>query len=201
RHATHFQELLQSAQSHWDTTSRQQWLAIYGETIEDVRAALDWAFSSRGDLQTGASLTAAALPFGAMFSLTEFKRWAQLAQSAIAQLQPRQTLVELRVEVALYTLYYLTGDSKSLIHQSADWARELAREIGLPRSKIGPLHMLAFEQLDRADYPTALSSARELTLEARATDDPLAMLIADRVGAQVHHYAGDHEQSRKLAER
>src|SRR5262249_2591395 len=78
RHATHFQELLQSAQSHWDTTSRQQWLAIYGETIEDVRAALDWAFSSRGDLQTGASLTAAALPFGAMFSLTEFKRWAQL---------------------------------------------------------------------------------------------------------------------------
>src|SRR5262249_1790011 len=116
-------------------------------------------------------------------------------------LQPRQTLMELRVEVALYTLYYLTGDSKSITQQSGDRARELAREISLPRYKIEPLHMLAIQQLDMTDYAAALSSACELTQEARATDDPLAMLIADRVGAQVHHWAGDHERSRKLAER
>jgi putative intracellular protease/amidase len=55
---------LQSAQSHWDSTSRQQWLATYGDTIEDVRAALDWAFSSKGDLQTGASLFCLRGPCG-----------------------------------------------------------------------------------------------------------------------------------------
>jgi tetratricopeptide (TPR) repeat protein len=52
-----------------------------------------------------------------------------------------------------------------------------------------------------ADYPAALTSLGELVQEARATDDPLAMLIADRVGAQAHHWAGDHERSRRLAER
>src|SRR5262249_13137067 len=152
-------------------------------------------FSSKGDLRTGASLTAAALPFGAMFSLTEFKRWAQLAQSAIAQLQPRQTLIELRVEVALHTLYYLTGDSKSVIEQSGLRARALAREIGLPRYMIEPLHMLILEQLERADFTAALSSVCEMAQQARATDDPLALLIADKFAAQVHHWAGKHEQA------
>jgi predicted ATPase/DNA-binding winged helix-turn-helix (wHTH) protein len=201
RHAVHFQELLQSAESHWDTTSRQQWLATYGEALEDVRAALDWAFSSKGDLQTGASLTAAALPFGAMFSLTEFKRWAQLAQSAIGRLQPRQMLIEMRIEVALHALYYLTGDTKELIQEAGERARALAREIGLPRYKIEPLHMLILEQIEQADYPAALNTLREMEQEARATDDPLALLITDKMGAQVHHWSGRHEQSRKLAER
>ncbi len=201
RHAVHFQELLQSAQLDWDVTSCQEWLAMYGETIDDVRAALDWAFSSKGDPQIGAALTAAALPFGAMFSLTEFKRWAQLAQSALGRLQPRQALIELRVEVALYTLHYLTGEPRSVIAQSGERARALAGELSLPRYKLAPLYMLAIEQLDMADYTAALGSVCELTREARATDDPLAMLIADRVGAQVHHYGGNHEQSRKLAER
>lgn len=201
RHAIHFQELLQSSQADWDTTSRQQWLETYGEAIEDVRAALDWAFSSSGDLQIGVFLTAAAVPFGALISLTEFKRWAQLAKSALAQLEPRQTVIELRVEIALHTFGYLTGDPSSVIQASLDRARELAKEIGLPRYKMEPLQMQAIGQLDMADYAAALSFHSEMSQEARATDDPLAMLIADRVGAQVHHYAGYHEQARKFAER
>ena len=205
RHAMHFQELLQSAHSDWEITSHQQWLATYGETIEDVRAALEWAFSNKGDLQIGAYLTAAALPFGASFaasvSLIEFKRWAQLAKNAIAQMQPRELLIELRVEVALFTLHYLIGDSKSLLVQSSNRARELAQEIGLPRYNIEPLQKCAIVQVDMADYSAALNTAHALAQEARATDDPLAMLVADRVRAQVYHYAGDHDEARKLAER
>ena len=205
RHAAHFQELLQSAHSDWEITSHQQWLGTYGETIDDVRVALEWAFSCKGDLRIGAALTAAALPFGASFaasvSLAEFKRWAQLALEAIAQLEPRQKLIELRVEVALYTLNYLIGDTKILAAHSSNRARDLAMEIGLARYKIEPLQKCAIEQVDMADYSAAVNTTNELVQEARATDDPMAMLVADRVRAQVYHYAGNHDEARKVAER
>ena len=39
-----------------------QWMVHYGRLIEDVRAALDWAFSPSGDAAIGVGLTMAAIP-------------------------------------------------------------------------------------------------------------------------------------------
>ncbi|MEA3182736.1 MAG: hypothetical protein QOI59_6259 [Gammaproteobacteria bacterium] len=47
-----------------------QWMAHYGRLIEDVRAALDWAFSPSGDAAIGVGLTMAVIPL-----------WLPLSQS------------------------------------------------------------------------------------------------------------------------
>ncbi len=59
---------------------RQQWLEIYARMIDDVRAALDWAFSATGDVGIGVALTAVALPLGFQLSLIdELRGWVERA--------------------------------------------------------------------------------------------------------------------------
>ena len=50
---------------------RVSWLADYAQEIDNLRAALDWAFSPGGEASTGAALTAAALPLWIRLSLLE----------------------------------------------------------------------------------------------------------------------------------
>ena len=44
------------------------WIANYGRLIDDVRAALDWAFSPTGDPSIGVGLTVAAIPLWVLSS-------------------------------------------------------------------------------------------------------------------------------------
>ena len=45
------------------------WLAIYSRHIDNVRTALDWAFSPDGDPQIGVALTVAVVPLWVQLSL------------------------------------------------------------------------------------------------------------------------------------
>ncbi len=45
RHAEYYRDLFESAETEWDTRPTAEWLADYGRQIDDLRAALDWAFS------------------------------------------------------------------------------------------------------------------------------------------------------------
>lgn len=44
----------------WQTTPDTEWLAIHGPELDNVRAALDWAFGPAGDAQLGQALAGAA---------------------------------------------------------------------------------------------------------------------------------------------
>jgi predicted ATPase len=47
------------------------WLAACGRQIDNVRTALDRAFSTGGDAVTGVAFTAAAIPLGFQLSLSD----------------------------------------------------------------------------------------------------------------------------------
>ncbi len=64
RHAEYHCRVLRQAADDWEMLERQQWLEIYARMIDDVRAALDWAFSPTGDVAIGVALSAVALPLG-----------------------------------------------------------------------------------------------------------------------------------------
>src|SRR5262249_12303767 len=61
RHAQHYQAVFERAEAEWDRPTLE-WLAVYGRHIDNVRAALDWAFSPRGVGPTGIALRASAMP-------------------------------------------------------------------------------------------------------------------------------------------
>jgi predicted ATPase len=61
-HAEYLQHLFEDAEVQLDRQVATHWIANYGRLIDDVRAALDWAFSPTGDPSIGVGLTVAAIP-------------------------------------------------------------------------------------------------------------------------------------------
>lgn len=61
-HAEYLQCVFEYAEVELERGEPGQWMAHYGHLIEDVRMALDWAFSPSGDAAIGVGLTMAAIP-------------------------------------------------------------------------------------------------------------------------------------------
>ncbi len=62
RHAEYCRRLLQRAAVDSVTRPAAEWLAAYGPDVDNVRGALDWAFSPSGDPSVGVALTIASVP-------------------------------------------------------------------------------------------------------------------------------------------
>ena len=59
-----------------DKTSADDWPAAYAPDIDNIRAALTWAFALKGDASIGVALAAASAPVWLEMSLlTECHRW------------------------------------------------------------------------------------------------------------------------------
>ncbi len=102
RHAEYLCRLLVRAEADWETMERRQWLAVYGRVIDDVRAALDWAFSPDGDAAIGVALTAWSLPLGYQLSLIdELRVWVERALLHAGLISPAQPLLEMRLNIAM----------------------------------------------------------------------------------------------------
>ena len=204
RHAAHYGRRLEASWVAWDTMTRAEWLLEYGHTIGDVRSALEWAYSSNGDIALGASLTAAALPFGFQLSLIdEFKRRAQIALVALEGLDeqtPKTTLSSIRLNVALANIQLNTASDLGAIDTILSKAVALSNSLGVSKSKIEPLISLAILKIETGDYEASLAVTDLLTHIATTTGDPLAELITNRLRSQVCHWAGLHGTSRSLAE-
>ena len=61
--------LFAGAEAEAETRPIYEWLAEYGPRIDNVRTALDWAFSPGGDATLGVALTVAAIPLWVQLSL------------------------------------------------------------------------------------------------------------------------------------
>jgi predicted ATPase len=62
RHAEYYRDLYERAEAEWERRPTAEWLADYAWRIDNLRAALDWAFSPDGDISIGVALTTAAVP-------------------------------------------------------------------------------------------------------------------------------------------
>lgn len=60
--AIRIRDKLQIAEREWSSQSSREWLRKYRRHIDDVRAAIGWAFDPAGDAELGVELVVAALP-------------------------------------------------------------------------------------------------------------------------------------------
>ena len=202
RHADYCRDLLARAEADWERMTRPQWLAGYGAAIDDIRAALDWAFSADGDAGLGVALAAAALPLGFQLSLIdEFQMRARHALERLAALSPPQPFVEMRLRAAYGRVVQNTAGPVPGGGGAFARALELAEQLGLPKYQVEPLSGLAIFETGRGATAAGLAAAERLAAFAHSIADPVAMLVSDRTSAQVRHYAGDHATARLLAER
>jgi predicted ATPase/DNA-binding winged helix-turn-helix (wHTH) protein len=71
RHAELHRALFCRAEAELEHRPPEEWLADCGRCVEDVRAALNWAFSGDGDADLGAALAAVSVPFWIHLSLVD----------------------------------------------------------------------------------------------------------------------------------
>ena len=77
RHAQHVHGLFASAEADCERLTKSEWLALYGEQLDNARAALEWCFAEDGDEPLGVALAVAAVPLWVQLSLmSECRDWA-----------------------------------------------------------------------------------------------------------------------------
>ena len=84
-HAAHYLELLENAALEWEVKPATEWLDKHRHLTDNVRSALDWAFSTSGDAELGIALTVAAEPLWYQLSLmSEYGERVEHALSSAA---------------------------------------------------------------------------------------------------------------------
>jgi predicted ATPase/DNA-binding winged helix-turn-helix (wHTH) protein len=201
RHAEHYCGVLELASREWDSMSRVQWLATYGTNLPDLRAALQWSFGPEGDAFIGARLFVASLPFGVQLSPEDFEKRASLALDVLQRSAVPDVVAQLRVRTARAVLLLQSGAREEGLRQEIEQMVALALQLGVPKLMTEALSGHAVIALEAADYIAAVQRFEIFQDIAKQADDVYAVLVADRLGAQVFHWAGDQARARARAER
>ena len=201
KHAEFYRDLCGHAQAEWQTRPVAEWQADYGTQIDNVRAALDWAFSPRGDASIGVALTAAAVPLWCQLSmLDECRRRVEQALSHVAPGSDRDARCEMQLEAALgLALFHTKGSTRET---GAAWTRALAIADRLRNAeyRLRALWGLWSYRMNSGEFRAALAFAQKFHRLAAKQPDPADRLIADRMIGTVLRYRGDLSSARRRIE-
>jgi predicted ATPase len=201
RHALYFRELLERAEAEADTRPAAEWQAQYGPSIDDVRAALAWAFSSSGDASLAVALTVAAIPLWFQCSLIDECR--ERVDRALSRDVPDSSR-DLRAEMRLLAARSESLESTiGLVPETfASWTRtnQLAASLDNAEYQLRALWKLVEIRVNLGELAQALALGRQLGELAARRGDASDLLAAKRAVGHVLHLMGDHSQARQHLE-
>src|SRR5437899_3034503 len=139
RHAEYYRDLFQRAEAEFETRPTAEWLAAYRPHIDDVRLALDWAFSPSGDVGVGAALTAAAVPLWTHLSLlSECRARVEQAIASLGSQVPSDPSRDMRLYLALgHAILHTRASGAPDMNAAFTKALELAESVDDTRYRLG----------------------------------------------------------------
>lgn len=201
-HASHFRDALLQSLPQRDVLPIAEWLQRYGRMMNDVRAGKDWAFSPDGDALLGVQLTVAAADLVYELGLIdEFRGWVDIAMDAVDTLEPAQPGLELRLCSARSFLGAQTRGRQFAHGAHVKRTLALAAQLDSTAQRIEAMFALCAKAFGAGDYREVGEVARSIRRYAPGPDEPAAVLLSDRFLALSHHYLGQHEVAKPLAER
>jgi predicted ATPase len=201
RHAEYHLDLFAGAEAEAETRPADEWLAEYGPRIDNLRAALDWAFSPAGDASIGVALTAAAIPLWMHLSLMEESRSrAERALAAIATGPGRDARREMQFHAAVAASLIFTSPAVSEISTVATRALEIAESLGDAEYQLRALWGLWAFRFNSGQHCLALTLARKFLTVAAKRADPIDRLVGERMIGVSQHYLGESLSARRHLE-
>jgi predicted ATPase/DNA-binding winged helix-turn-helix (wHTH) protein len=202
RHAEYCRDLFEQAEVELQTRPAAEWLAAYGRRIDNLRAALDWAFSPGADASIGVALTAAAVPLWVHLSLMEECR--SRVEQALSALTPESgpdPRCEMKLHAALGASQVHTG-AVTVPAIEAAWRRalEVAESLDDAEYQLRSLLGLWFFQTVGSRHRAALALAQSFCALAAKRSDPNDRLIGERMIGVSQYYLGDHSSARRRLE-
>jgi len=202
RHAEYYCDLFERAEAESDTRLTAEWLADYGRKIDNLRVALDWAFSPIGDPSIGAALTAAAVPLWMQLSLVgECRRRAEQALAAIAAGVEVDARREMKLHAALGASLIYTGGGGPDAAEVWNKALEIAESLDDAKYQMLSLWGLWAFHVNGVEYHTALTLARKFSSLAATRPNPNDRLMGERMIGISHHFLGDQARAQRHIER
>lgn len=191
RHATYYQRWLEQFGPDWPTLSTGPERLPYFVSINNVRAALDWAFGEHGDIDVGIRLAAAAASVFQMMSLfPECQRWSERALLALDD-ATKGSIEEMHLQAGLgISRMYLQGGretSRVALTRGLQIAEERGNALDQLRI-LGPLNMFS---LRVGDFNTALEYARRCSAIAATMEDPATVALGHFFLGNSLHFTGD----------
>jgi predicted ATPase/DNA-binding winged helix-turn-helix (wHTH) protein len=202
RHAEYYLTAFANAEAESEARSQAEWLAIYGRHLDNVRAALDWAFSPEGDPHIGVGLTIAAVPLWEHLALlSECRERVEQALAVLKGDEAATTRPRMQLSRALgWSLMYGVGRAQQA---GPAWTTtlELAERLDDRRYRLTALWSLCIDQFNNGDLGAALEFARRHAAVAAQSGDAIDMMMADRLLATAQHYFGDQSEARHHIDR
>ena len=199
-HAEHYRDLLEKAGLEWERLNAAEWLKAHRFLIDNVRSALDWAFSASGETALGVALTVAAVPL--WYQLSLMSECCERVQAALARFDhegnPRHQM-ELEATLA-WSLMQTRG---SIPPTTAAWTAtlEMSERLGDLDYQLRALWGLWAGLLNKSELRTALALAERFCEIATRSDHSSDLWVGDRMVGYILHLLGEQEAARQRIER
>ena len=202
RHATYCLDRLKWGEVNWSSCSASDWLAVLGGLIDDVRAALAWAFSPAGDAGLGLELTAKSAPLFFELSLVdEHRQHAQRALDRASSMTGIPAMLDFQLNlVSGYMIFHTLG-----VRPETQAAFARAEQIAVASQDDAQL-ALAYSAkwmgaYNRGEPPKMLEFAERFERLTQTRSDPEIVLMYDRMKSATFHFLGDQRSARACCER
>jgi predicted ATPase/DNA-binding winged helix-turn-helix (wHTH) protein len=201
RHAHYYRQWLEITGVDWPTLQSAAERSNHLVNLANVRAALEWCFSPKGDIKIGVELAAvAAQVFWAKSLYAEAYTWANRAILALDS-STRGGIEEMRLQATLALLFrFVRGDieaANDALNRGLTIAIERKDDLSLLQMLV-PVHAI---RTHTRDFTGALQYAKRCAATAENGGDPAAIPFALCLLGISLHFNGDLEEARATLER
>jgi len=192
RHAERYRDLFEGAETEAEIWPIDEWLAEYVPRIDNLRAALDWAFSREGDASIGLALTAAALPLWMHLSLMEeCSNRVERALDAIGAAARPDARREMKLHAALAASLMYTRGAVPEVEAVGSKALEIAESLNDAEYELRSLFGLWSYRINSGPQGVGLILAQRFRALAVKRSEPNDRLTGERMVGTSRYYLGD----------
>jgi predicted ATPase len=195
RHALYVVGWLREAAANARSVKRE--LSLMRTETDNVRAALEWAFSAAGDRSIAIELAVGSAPLWLGQALyTECQAWMLKASNLARQMADVSSRHRLSIQMALGSSEaYSGGLSKKT---AGTWIRalKLADRVGDIEAQLTCLFIICSWEIRETWYGAALATAERRYKIAKDIGDPGAVSMCDWMVGHCQHHVGMLEDSR-----
>jgi predicted ATPase/DNA-binding winged helix-turn-helix (wHTH) protein len=200
-HASYFRDLF-TPQGARPSLSSDEDLARYIGEIDNVRAALDWSFSSAGSQTIGVDLTAAYAPVWRHLLLMGECR--ERCERALLSLEPHVTKnmsLRMQLQMALAAATFITMGPPEQAKTLLTEALETADALNDLNAQAGALSTLISIYTSRGEYGKARIAAERIEQVAHRIGDPTHLRLAYQQMGSALHLIGRPREAQQYLER
>ena len=192
RHALYFCNVLKSATIDVLSFSKRD-LSPYSPHVENVRAALDWSFSSHSDKSIGIELAILATPlFRGLFLLGDCQHWCERGLAELDDFD-RGTFKELTLQEGLAISAMFTQGNGDEVRTAIERGLALTESLNESEHQLQLLAGLHLHLVIKGDFLGALAVAERSAAVASNIEDAAGRIIAEWMLGTSHYLLGKLE--------